>query len=141
MSNEGARIESIPSPLATYSGPGFSEDFRTSFSTSTEEMGGSLCSLVGTPINSSSSILTNEEVTPAEYTHPSLATYHGPISRDLIHLASASSSNCKTFVFKLMDGMFNKQQLARSSLSGAVTKYKGVTSIKQALTSSKMKNI
>ena len=141
MSNEGARIESIPSPLATYSGLGFSEDFSTSFSTSTEEMGGSLCSSAGTPINSSSSILTNEEVTPAEYTHPSLATFNGPISRDLIHLAAASSSNCKTFVFKLIDGMFNKQELARSSLSGGVTKYKGVTSIKQGLSPSTMKNI
>ena len=115
MSNEGARIESIPSPLATYSGLGFSEDFSTSFSTSTEEMGGRLCSSAATP-NSSSSNLTNEELTPAE----SLATFNGPISRDLIHLAAANSSNCKTFVFKLMDGMFNKQELAKSSLSGGV---------------------
>ena len=136
MSNEAARIEGTSSSLATNSGPEFSEDFGTSFSTSTEEMGGRLCSSAATP-NSSSSNLTNEELTPAE----SLATYNGPISRDLIHLAAANSSNCKTFVFKLMDGMFNKQELAKSSLSGGVRKYKGVTSIKQALSPSRMRNI
>ena len=138
MSNEDARIESVPSSLATYSGPKFSEDFSKSFSTSTEEMGGRLCSSAGTPANSSSTNLTNEEVTPAEF---SLATYNWPISRDLIHLAAANSSNCKTFVFKLMDGMPNKQELARSSSNGGVRKYKGVTFIKQALSPSRMKNI
>ena len=63
MSNEDARIESVPSSLATYSGPKFSEDFSKSFSTSTEEMGGRLCSSAGTPTNSSSTNLTNQEVT------------------------------------------------------------------------------
>ena len=140
MSNEDARIESIPSSLATYSGPEFSHDFSALFPTSTGQMGGRLCSLAGTN-NSSSSNLTNEGVTPAEYTHPLLATYNGPISCDLINLAVANSTNCKTFVFKLMDGMFNKQELASSSLSGGVRKYKGVTSIKQALSPNRMKNI
>ena len=41
----------------------------------------------------------------------------------------------------LMDGMFNKQELATSSFSGGVTKYKGLTSIKQALSPSRIKNI
>ena len=94
------------------------------FSTSTGQMGGSLCSSAGTPNNSSSSNLTNEGVTPAEYTHPLLATYNGSILHNLINLAVTNSTNCKTFVFKLMDGMFNKQELASSSLSGGVRNIK-----------------
>ena len=97
MSNEDAQIDSIPSLPATYSGPEFSHDFSTPFSTSTGQMGEHLCSLVGTPNNSSSSNLTNEGVSVAEYTHPLVATYNGPILPNLINLAAANSTNCKTF--------------------------------------------
>ena len=37
--------------------------------------------------------------------------------------------------------MFNKQELAKSRLSGGVRKYKGVTPIKQARSPNRMRNI
>ena len=40
-----------------------------------------------------------------------------------------------------MDGMFNKKELASSSLVGGVRKYKGSTYTKQALSPGRMKNI
>ena len=83
----------------------------------------------------------NDGVTAAGSTHPILATYNGPISRNLINFAAANLTNCKNFVFKLMDGMFHNKELASSSLSGGVRKYTGVTSFKQALSPKRMKNI
>ena len=70
-----------------------------------------------------------------------LAAYNGPISRDLINFAAANSTNCKGFVFKLIDGMFNKKELASSCLVGSVRKYRGSTYTKQALSPGRMKNI
>ena len=94
----------------------------------------SSCSL-GEPSNHSNPPnLLNEGNTP-------LASYNGPISRDLINFAAANSTNCKGFVFKLMDGMFNKKELASSSLFGGVRKYRGSTYTKQALSPGRMKNI
>lgn len=46
------------------------------------------------------------------------ASYNGSISRDQINFAAANSTNCKGFVFKMMDGMFNKKEMASSSLTG-----------------------
>ena len=40
-----------------------------------------------------------------------------------------------------MDGMFNKKELASSSLLGGVRKYRGSTYTKQALSPGRMKNI
>ena len=40
-----------------------------------------------------------------------------------------------------MDGMFNKKELASSSLVGGVRKYRGSTYTKQALSPGRMKNI
>ena len=105
MSNEDAQIDSIPSLPATYSGPEFSHDFSTPFSTSTGQMGEHLCSLVGTPKNSSSTNLTNGGggVTVAEYAQPLVTTYNGPILPDLINLAAANSTHCKPFFFLLIE--------------------------------------
>lgn len=91
-----------------------------------------VCSLAGTSNNSSPHNPVNDRGPPAGSIHCSLATYNGPISRDLINYAAANSTNCKTFAFELMDGMYDKQ-LASSSLSGGVGKYKGVTTFKLCL--------
>ena len=40
-----------------------------------------------------------------------------------------------------MDGMFNKKEMASSSMSGGVREFKGVKSFKQALSPNKMKII
>ena len=47
----------------------------------------------------------------------------------------------KGSVFKLMDGMFNKKELASSSLVGGVRKDRGSTYTKQVLSPGRMKNI
>ena len=99
-----------------------------------------VCSLVGTSNNSSPHNPVNDRGPPAGSIHCSLATYNGPISRDLINYAAGNSTNCKTFAFELMDGMYDKQ-LASSSFSGGVGKYKGVTTFKQALSPNNEKYI
>ena len=101
----------------------------------------SQCSSVSRAENVSPSNGGNEEDVSAENLSSSFATYNGPIPRDLINVAAASSGNCKTFVFKLMDGMFHKKELARSSFSGGVRKYRGVMTVKEALSPNRMKNI
>lgn len=83
----------------------------------------------------------NEEDIPAGNSSSSFAAYNGPIPRDLINVAAANSGSCKTFVFKLMDGMFHKKELASSSFTGGVRRYRGVTSVKEALSHCRMKNI
>ena len=75
----------------------------------------SQCSSVSRAENVRPSNGGNEEDVSAENLSSSFATYNGPIPRDLINVAAASSGNCKTFVFKLMDGMFHKKELARST--------------------------
>ena len=136
--NEDTPTESTPSSFDTQIEPTFC-DFTagpSSSSSGSVQMGGntSSCSL-GEPSNHSNPPnLLNEGNTP-------LASYNGPISRDLINFAAANSTNCKGFVFKLMDGMFNKKELASSSLFGGVRKYRGSTYTKQALSPGRMKNI
>ena len=136
--NEDTPIESTPSSFATQIEPTFC-DFTAGPSSSSSssvhmEENTSSCSL-GEPSNHSNPPnLLNEGNTP-------LASYNGPISRDLINFAAANSTNCKGFVFKLMDGMFNKKELASSSLVGGVRKYRGSTYTKQALSPGRMKNI
>jgi len=71
-----------------------------------------------------------------------LASFNGPISREQINFAAARSTNCKGFVFKMMDGMFTKKEMASSiSLAGGVRRYRGRTYTKQALSPNRMKNI
>jgi len=71
----------------------------------------------------------------------SLANYNGPIPRDVMKNAAANSTNCKMFVFKLMDSMFHKKELVVSSLHGGVGKYRGKEINKQTLSPSRMKSI
>ena len=71
----------------------------------------------------------------------SLANYSGPIPREVLNIASANSTNCKSFVFKLMDNLFNKKELATSSLQGGVRKYRGASLTKKTLSPSRMRTI
>ena len=136
--NEDTPIVSMPSSFATQIDPTVC-DFTASSSSSSSssvQMGGntSSCSL-GEPSNHSNPPnLLNEGDTP-------LASYNGPISCNLINFAAVNSTNCKGFVFKLIDGMFNKKESASSSLVGGVRKYRGSTYTKQALSPGRMKNI
>ena len=135
--NEDTPIVSTPSSFATQIEPTFCDVSAapSSSSSSSVQMGRNTrsCSLGELSNHSNPPNLLNEGDTP-------LASYNRSISRDLINFAAANSTNCKGFVFKLIDGMFNKKELASSSLVGGVRKYRGSTYTKLALSPGRIKN-
>ena len=135
--NEDTPIVSTPSSFAPQVELTFC-DFSagpSSSSSSSAQMGGNMSSC------SWGNLLIILILPTCKWGDTPLASYNGPIPRDLINFAAANSTNCKGFVFKLMDAMFNKKELASSSLVGGVRNYWGSTYTKQALSPVRMKNI